>query len=213
MEAQAPAPLVPMAPVVAPVKPPEPPPTYPFHDQTPLLLPETEGWAFLLPRYTVVKPKTPLTLHLIYDNVGLGRYFYNPYFQGLTPKPGMLAVYDAKHRLARDLIAFRGGSQTGPNTADWIYVEHQSYIGFKIYNGTLRLPPGIYYLQMIYFRLFAHDRPRDEAQLERISESLYDQHELFRSNLVTVKVVGTRPATGKARQGSSGSAGGIITPL
>lgn len=196
-DAQSPAPLVPMAPAVAPVEPPEPPPTYPFHDQTPLFLPETECWAYLLPRYSVVKPETPLTLHLTFENVGQGRSFYNPYFHGLIPKPGMLAVYNTRHELVNDLIAFGGHSQKGPGIGDWRYVDGQSYVGFKIYNETLRLSPGTYYLQMIYFRPFAYDQPGDNADMGRIFESLYDQHEIFRSNPVTVKVLAPKLIGGK----------------
>jgi len=136
-----------------------------------------------------------------------GEHFYNPFFQGLVPLPARLAIYSADHRYIGDLLYWEGGSRRTVTADDWTFVPSECCVGCSkrftagYVPGTAHgvtsnlLPPGDYYLQMIYFKAFVatnparmlSNPPMDEKERLAQFEKTFDRVELFRSNVVTIQ--------------------------
>jgi hypothetical protein len=160
---------------------------------------------------TVDKPAVALgakfEVDIRFRNGGGGDDFYNPFFNHLVPLPARLAIFDSQHKYLGDLLRWEGGSRRSPGINEWAWIPGECYVGCSerfragYVPGTVHgvmsnlLPPGTYYLQMIYFKAFASTNPaRLESNpptdvRERVAKFLktFDCGELFRSNVATIR--------------------------
>ena len=165
--------------------PPPPASVHPFHDgydlnRGPLkinatLTPTTREWVI----------GQPYMLDLSLVNKGQDIGVFNPEFHPLQTRPGALAVYDAQHRFKGDYVAFMGGSMSGSRPVtlkQGTSVDHR----FELVAGrwpqeiSFAMPPGTYYFQVICYNALVSDHFRNAEEA---------QGELFRSNLVEIKLV------------------------
>jgi hypothetical protein len=147
---------------------------------------------------TVEKPSVPLGSLLSVDirffNSSGGDYFYNPFYRRLIPLPAQLAIYDSTKRYLGDRLAFAGGSRVSVGSKDWTYVPSLCYVGTTMRVPVHDLSPGVYYLQIIYFKSFAALNPAASGggtEESRLAGFLahFDHSELFRSNPVKIEVI------------------------
>jgi hypothetical protein len=139
-------------------------------------------------------------------NRSIADEFYNPFLRGQTPLPARLAIFNSDHKYLGDLITPDEVPRQALSAQDWTFVPQLSYVGGierltagyippSSDSGSRMLPPGEYYVQMIYFKGFLarnpakQERPQledDEKTLMRFTRS-FDREELFRSNVVKVR--------------------------
>jgi hypothetical protein len=139
-------------------------------------------------------------------NGGGGDEFYNPFLRGLTPLPARLAIFSSDHKYLGDLIERQEVSRRTLSADDWTFIPSLCYVGCAerltagyvpttAEGGSRTLPPGEYYVQMIYFKAFLAENParlgrrplEDEAKAFRQFEKNFDRAELFRSNVVKIR--------------------------
>ena len=124
----------------------------------------------------------------LYNDSGDFRNFYNLYWNPFIPEPGRLALYDSQKHYICDLLERMGGSQTTIGAGAWAGVPASGYVGMVLsvslpYPTYITLPPGAYYLQVIYL-------PRVIQPFSEANTFFYSDHtELFRSNVVPITVV------------------------
>jgi len=126
----------------------------------------------------------------LYNDGGDAINCYNLYWDPLIPTPGRLALYDSQKRYACDLMESMGGSRKSIAARDWAEVPAFCYLGRLLgtslpYPSYKVIPPGKYYLQVIYLpRLLLFPSESNSSAFN------YDEHtELFRSNAVPITVV------------------------
>jgi len=152
---------------------------------------------------------TVFSADIRFTNKGGGAHFYNPFFCRLLPLPAEMAIYDGKKRYIGDLLSWQGGSRKSVASDDWRFIPSESYVGTSL---SLRagyvpntsygvksnpLPPGEYYIQMVYYKAFVSSRPdrlignppKQEKQLLREFRRTFSRDELFRSNAVKILFV------------------------
>ncbi|MDR3559817.1 MAG: hypothetical protein P4N59_00050 [Negativicutes bacterium] len=150
----------------------------------------------------VVEAGKPVTIEVRLVNTGMSRDFFNPYFKGLIAAPGQIALYDGNHNYLCDDKPWVSPSARGYSWDDWTFIPGGgSYIGFfslltpNYYRRPL--PPGDYYLQIIYYKAligldppWSDTDPDVEAKRNRLKdfEAHYDHSELFRSNPVKITI-------------------------
>lgn len=128
--------------------------------------------------------------------------FYNLTWNGLIPQPGHLALYDAnKHHVCDLLGGNTAGSRQTIASHDWSIVPGSGYTGVVLnislpYLSDRVIPPGKYFLQVVYLARFIH--PFSESKTSLFYDS--DNTELFRSNAVPITVTSPLPAQ-PAKQG------------
>jgi hypothetical protein len=139
-------------------------------------------------------------------NSSPGDEFYNPFLGGQTPLPARLAIFSDDHKYLGDLITPEEASRRTFSAGDWTFVPSLCYVGCverltagyvpaTAESGSQSLPPGEYYVQMIYFKAFLATNPaklarrplEDNAKVFRQFEKNFDRAELFRSNVVKVR--------------------------
>ena len=144
------------------------------------------------------------------NSSGAQRSVYNPFFKHLIPFPAKLAIFDAKKKYIGDLLAFEVGSARRIYGTDWMVLPERGIVGarFEIEAGNVartryiknrELPPGIYYLQMIYLDRFLSEMPKHSRSgatpIEQRRWATTEFHrrypgkELVRSNVVEVRLV------------------------
>ena len=111
--------------------------------------------------------------------------------------PASLAVFDDKKNYIGNLLEWKGGSRSLNVPDDWINIPSGSYVGTTISerSGQLdskRLLAGTYYLQMIYNKSFIAPQPNNRKQVLEFYKK-FDESELFRSNVLQIKLVETKP--------------------
>jgi hypothetical protein len=140
-------------------------------------------------------------------NSGADEEFYNPFLGGQTPLPGRLVIFGSDHKYLGDLIE-EGGFERTLRPEDWTFVPSLCYVGCverlmagyvpaTAAGGSRALPPGEYYVQMIYFKAFLAENPsklerkplEDEEKVFRQFEKNFDRAELFRSNVVKLRFI------------------------
>lgn len=126
----------------------------------------------------------------LYNNGGDAIRCYNLYWDPLIPMPGRLALYNPQKRYVCDLMESMGGSRKSIAARDWAEVPAFCYMGRLLstslpYPSYKVIPPGKYYLQVIYLpRLLMFPSESNASAFN------YDEHtELFRSNAVPITVV------------------------
>lgn len=160
-----------------------------FADQYDLDLPSCKGTAALSVSTNVMSAGARYTASLVFINSSTGSTLYNPFFNDLLPLPAQLALYDADHVYIRDLWLFTGGSRRGGTPNDWAFVPTGGHAGCsKSFRLSDRLAPGTYFLQAIYYRAFITLGPPLTGTLSLDQYRAFDYAELFRSNLVEVKI-------------------------
>jgi hypothetical protein len=117
---------------------------------------------------------------------------YNLYWDSLIPMPGRLALYDSQKRYVCDLLERLEGSQESITAHDWAEVPVSGYVGMLLgaslpYPSYKVIPPGKYYLQVIYFQRVV--RPFSETNMRGDTPDPMSQSELFRSNAVPITVI------------------------
>lgn len=142
-----------------------------------------------------------------YNQSGSELAFFNPYFNGLLSSPAQLAVFDSQKKYVGDLIQFIGGSQAMMTPKDWVLIPQSGFVSTSLkvklhrvvsavipFELSKAVPPGDYYLQMIYSKTFILDvipSPEDKAASEEWERKFRGSGvELFRSNPVKITVVG-----------------------
>lgn len=149
----------------------------------------------------VIKAGERISIKLRFVNTGHSWDFYNLFLNSRIPQPAQIALYDSNHNYLFEIIP-RTSSVIGMSWDDWTYlpgggcsVEFPMEWDTSFYRRLL--PPGDYYLQLIYYKAFvALDPPwRDtapdvNAKRERLRdfENHFDHSELFRSNPVEITI-------------------------
>lgn len=148
----------------------------------------------------------PFSVDIRFLNSGGGEEFYNPFLGVQTPLPAVLAIFSSDHKYLGDLIERDEVSRNALRAEDWTFVPSLCYVGrverltagyipATAESASRTLPPGEYYVQVIYFKGFLapnaarlERRPfEDEEKLLRRFEKEFDRAELFRSNAVKVR--------------------------
>ncbi len=148
----------------------------------------------------------PLSVDIRFLNRGADDEFYNPFLGGQTPLPARLAVFSHDHKYLGDLIERENVPRTTLRAEDWTFVPSLCYVGCveRLTAGYVpataegisqTLPPGEYYVQLIYFNAFLAANPvklerrplEDEVKMFLQFEKNFDRAELFRSNVVKVR--------------------------
>jgi hypothetical protein len=150
---------------------------------------------------SVLKRGQPFTTQITFHNTGGGAYFFNPFFNALIDLPAELAIFDSRKEYIGNLLYWEGGSRRTPGRDDWTFIwggfvgtsieRMAGYVpGTKYGSAGSLLPPGTYYIQMIYYGVFLrpyHKVLKYEQQIDKWQAS--DRKELFRSNVVKVDLV------------------------
>ena len=148
----------------------------------------------------------PLSIDIRFLNRGAGDEFYNPFLGGQVPLPARLAIFSSDYKYLGDLIEREDVPRGRLSAEDWTFIPSLRYVGCAerltagyvptTTEGVSRsLPPGEYYVQMIYVKAFLAKNPgklehrplEDEAKALRQFEKDFDHAELFRSNVVKVR--------------------------
>jgi hypothetical protein len=148
----------------------------------------------------------PFSVDIRFLNSGGGEEFYNPFLGVQTPLPAALAIFSSDHKYLGDLIERDEVSRKMLTAKDWAFVPSLCYVGCverltagyipaTAESASRTLPPGEYYVQMIYFKGFLARNPSilerrqledEEKVLQRFAKD-FDRAELFRSNVVKVR--------------------------
>jgi hypothetical protein len=159
------------------------------------------GYAELDVKDPVLRRGQEFTTQITFHNTGGGAYFFNPLFNRLIDLPAQLAIFDSQKEYIGNLLYREVGSIRTPGPYDWTYILGGSvrknikrmagYVPGTKYNSTgSLLPPGTYYIQMIYYGVFLrpyHEGLKYEQQIDEWKAS--DKKELFRSNVVKIDLV------------------------
>ena len=177
-------------------------PNYLFVERHELNFNDYHGEATLSIDKSKVKAGEFLSLDLHFFNRGQEQCFFNPFFTPRKVQPATIAVYDVNHNYIGDptlLLPMVSALTVGPS--DWLYIPGGRSVGIPL-SLTLRffgkdLPPGDYYVQIIYFKAYAAGNPawadgrlQGETEKSRVDWFLahFDRSELFRSNPVKVTI-------------------------
>ena len=155
----------------------------------------------------VLKQDAQFGVDIRVDDLGGRADLYNPSWNGLLALPGEVALYDRAMHYVGDMdrsILVAPGSTTPPNmprysemwsgsrrragSYDWGTIFAHSYMGTTV---TVHMPavlPGLYHVQVIYFKSLTALAPV-EGQTSTPHSALDERSELFRSNVVDVTVV------------------------
>ena len=150
----------------------------------------------------------PFSVDVRFLNSGAGDEFYSPFLGGQTPLPAMLAIFSSDHKYLGNLIEREEVSRRILTAGDWTFVPSLCYVGCveklmagyvpaTTAGGSQTLPPGEYFVQMIYFKAFLAKNPvkmerrplEDDEKVFRQFEKSFDRAELFRSNVVKVRFI------------------------
>ncbi|MCK9589877.1 MAG: hypothetical protein M0Q93_11035 [Terrimicrobiaceae bacterium] len=145
------------------------------------------------PRLSV---KESLSVTYRFYNTSGNGFYYNPFFESLFPLPAQLAVYDTNKKFVCDLLEFKMGSRCLPSASVWTHIPNKCYVGKDFSLGIQELPPGEYYLQMIFIVAFVSSNPQHQENSSAQSVEFWvkafmrslDRRELFRSNIVKFTV-------------------------
>jgi hypothetical protein len=171
-----------------------------FREQVNLESGSYRGHAELKVVDSVLKRGQPFTTQITFHNTGGGAYFFNPFFNTLIDLPAQLAIFDSRKEYIGDLLHWVGGSRrsTGPN--DWTFIwggfvgtsfeRTAGYVPGTKYDSVRNpLPPGTYYIQMIYHGVFLHPHQELKHKQEIDDWKTFDKKELFRSNVIKIDLV------------------------
>lgn len=102
-----------------------------------------------------------VTINIAFQNLGAGREVYNPFLDDRLPLPAVLAVYDSNKKYIGDMLRRDVGSFWRKGNGPWVVVPTLGVIGTSVISGfkignipPTNLPPGTYYLQVIYVDMF-----------------------------------------------------------
>lgn len=166
-----------------------------------------KGSAELVASPTRLKAGEEVELRLTYVNEGMGHWFFNPFFSNFVPHPAMIAVFDSDKRYVGSGLTEDLGSKTTVGSQNWAYLPTEgTAVGttFRVRAGRLpgvdeTLPPGKYYLQVIFFNSFIGlsrhaNRHNIGPQDGQLVVETFDRDELFRSNIVEVELLAASSA-------------------
>jgi hypothetical protein len=173
----------------------------PFVEKRDLDFGTSHGYATLSVEKTVISSKDDFLVEIRFFNTGEGRYFFNPFFDSLIARPAQIALYDSNHNYIGNLIESYSGSMKLTSSEDWIFIPTRASTGIEMQlKPTVNLrsiPPGDYYLQVIFYEAFIASNPaesrgnvslgNEQSRLESSVEN-FDRNELFRSNPVKVTI-------------------------
>jgi hypothetical protein len=129
-------------------------------------------------------------------------WMFNPFFYPNISPPAALAVFDANGTYFGDLLSHGWLPYTGrriPTEHDCVSVAAKGYVGAHISRMPVvpslyeesplqrQLQPGNYTIQMIVYNYFINEPLVGADGL--LQNKTWDQHELFRSNPVNIKIV------------------------
>ncbi|GAB4160527.1 MAG: hypothetical protein Tsb009_37860 [Planctomycetaceae bacterium] len=176
--------------------------------------------------------------------------FYNPFFKSRLKEPARIALFDSRKQfvgdLTTDLFPFFGhGYKLLEPSSDWVSVPFGGTVGttltVQVPPGNMRehIKPGIYYVQLIYYRAFASDLPTKKIPIEGVTvwkipqkpawgpplmlkkndlkmyywDWEFDYAELFRSNIVKIEFVQPedprKPLIARARKPQKSKLGSV----
>jgi hypothetical protein len=149
----------------------------------------------------------PFSVDIRFLNTGAGDEFYNPFLGARTPLPASLAIFSSDHKYLGDLIERDEVPRVTLSAEDWTFVPSLCYVGCvqrltagyvppTAERGSQMLPPGEYYVQMIYFKGLLATNPtklerrplEDEEKVLLQFAKDFDRAELFRSNVVKLRL-------------------------
>lgn len=137
---------------------------------------------------------------------------FNPFLIAGTRQPAILAIFDSSRTFLGDLLVRRRESYIGVSPSLWFQIIADRFIGRTLgftagiietrpeYDGILvdgkkmYLPPGRYYVQLIFTKELVRPRP------DKTTEN-YDQWfntldwEAFRSNIVEIDIIAEQTGT------------------
>jgi hypothetical protein len=160
-----------------------------------------EGSAILTLANTKLKVGEKFMVDIRFEDGGVGGSVFNPFFNPLLPAPAALVMYNAKKEFVGNYLAPTSGSRSTPGSADYPFLPgNDCYVGVKLTfwagHGTgfegKSMPPGKYYLQVVFYRAFVTFNPttRPAKTLGDIRHFYdgFDRGELFRSNIVEIEL-------------------------
>src|SRR5262245_11608427 len=138
------------------------------------------GYAELEVKDPVLRRGREFTTQITFHNTGGGAYFFNPFFNRLIDLPAQLAIFDSQKEYIGNLLHWEGGSRRTPERNDWTYIwggfvgttieRMAGYVPRTKYGSAdSLLPPGTYYIQMIYYGVFLrhyHEGTKYEHQID-----------------------------------------------
>jgi hypothetical protein len=176
---------------------------FPFKDEYPLDLGSSwvGGKAVLTLSKNTCRIDSTFEVDVRFINTaGRWGYVYNPFFVPVCDAPAALALYDKdKHFLGEYL--YHEGSNAGTPVGSFVAIPASGYAGAtikifanKMASSGVKISPGTYYLQVIYFNAFlgidsvghsayGPNGPGDPKELF----NHFDYTELFRSNVVEIE--------------------------
>jgi hypothetical protein len=168
-----------------------------FRDAKPMISGNDRGRAELRLENVELRRGEHYVAEFTFYSTNCSYWVYNPFFGGLTPSPGQLAIYDAEKRYLGEL-KYDTSSHRGPSDADWVYLCAGAYLGTKIgfgagylpgpefsHMGNL-LPAGRYYIQVILYQAFLTHK---DIYFRGDFYKTFDKSELCRSNAVEVELI------------------------
>ena len=168
------------------------------------------GYATLSLKKTKVEIGKEFSIDIRFTNESGGAYFYNLFFNPRIRPPAKLAIYNSKKEYIGDLLnEMRATGCRGAIPEDWTPLPYcyvgthlaskAGYVPETVYASNYNLlPPGEYYLQMIYYESFVsplHVMLRSPKKykkdiLQKFYKDFKKKKDLFSSNIV--KIVFTR---------------------
>jgi hypothetical protein len=182
---------------------------YAFAKQQDLNTGAYRGYCLISVKKSQIEIGKEFSVDICFTNIGGGDDFYNPFFDRLIPLSAMLAIYNSKMEYIGDLLFRDGGSQKTVTSTDWQFIPSGCYVGTQLIftagyiPGTPNvvtsnlLPPGEYYLQMIYYKTFIDvnpyrlisNPPKNEKTIIREFYKSFNRDVLFRSNSVKIILI------------------------
>ena len=180
-----------------------------FSKQQDLNIGSYRGCALLSVKNSQIEIGQKFSVDTRFTNKSGGAYFYNPFFGRLILLSAGLAIYNSKKEYIGNLLYWERGSQKTVTSNDWQFIPGGCYVGTPLtftagyVPGTAHgvmsnlLPPGEYYLQMIYYKAFISSNPhrlvsnppKDEKTIIQEFYKNFNRDELFRSNAVKIMFV------------------------
>ena len=107
------------------------------------------------------------------------------------PYPGELVLFDYKGHFIDDLLWPNGPvrlSGYGVRLNSWLRLPPHCYVGTFIDDRKMiPVPPGDYYVQMVYYQALSFPKPMSDQGVTDFAEH-FNTHENFRSNVVKITV-------------------------
>lgn len=142
-------------------------------------------WPILAPQRTRIVRGREVIVDMGFENLGNNAYFYNPFFCQDLPSAADLVVLDDRKQYLGCLAPKEILSVRHPTVRDWALIPTRGLVGtVRHYRTALttekstgndgtamkELPPGDYFLQVIYHRRFVSWTPRSATEADDLPQ-------------------------------------------